>query len=63
MQTPRIPNKTVNIFGILSSLEEAFESCWSLLADEHNISPKIDQKTRKIGQSYIWNPMTTGFIM
>ena len=24
---------------------------------------KIDQKTRKIGQIYIWNPMTTGFIM
>ena len=22
-----------------------------------------DQKTRKIGQIYIWNPMTTGFIM
>ena len=21
---------------------------------------KIDQKTRKIGQIYIWNPMTTG---
>ena len=24
---------------------------------------KIDQPTRKIGQIYIWNPMTTGFIM
>ena len=24
---------------------------------------KIDQKTRKIGQICIWNPMTTGFIM
>ena len=24
---------------------------------------KIDQKTRKIRQIYIWNPMTTGFIM
>ena len=24
---------------------------------------KIDQKTRKIGQIYIWNPMTTRFIM
>ena len=23
---------------------------------------KIDEKTRKIGQSYLWNPMTTGFI-
>ena len=24
---------------------------------------KIDRKTRKICQIYIWNPMTTGFIM
>ena len=24
---------------------------------------KIYQKTHKIGQSYIWNPMTTGFFM
>ena len=24
---------------------------------------KIDQKTCKIGQIYIWNPITTGFIM
>ena len=24
---------------------------------------KIDQKTRKIGQICIWNPMTAGFIM
>ena len=24
---------------------------------------KIDQKTRKIGQICVWNPMTTGFIM
>ena len=26
-------------------------------------STKIDQKTRKIGQIYIWDLMTTGFIM
>ena len=24
---------------------------------------KIDQKTHKIGQIYIWNPMITGIIM
>ena len=24
---------------------------------------KIDQKTRKIGQIYIWKPMTTGIIL
>ena len=24
---------------------------------------KIDQRTHKIGQIHIWNPMTTGFIM
>ena len=29
----------------------------------HDNFTKIDQKTRKIGQIYIWNPMTTGFIM
>ena len=63
MQTRRINIKTVNICGIYSFREEAFEFCWSSLADEHNSFTKIDQKTSKIGQIYIWNPMTTGFFM
>ena len=47
---------------VFSVLEEVFEFCWSSLADEHNTT-KIDQRRHKIGQIYIWNPMTTGFIM
>ena len=42
-------------------VEEAFEFCWSSWGDQRNTT-KIDQKTRKIRQIYIWNPMTTGFI-
>ena len=37
----------------LSSLEETFEFCWSLLADEHNTSPKIDQKTQNWTNLYL----------
>ena len=40
-------NKTVNICGIHSSLEEAFEFCWSSFADKHNnitVFTKIDQE-------------------
>ena len=33
-------SKTVIICGIYSSLEEAFEFCWSSFAEEHNTSPK-----------------------
>ena len=36
----RISYKPVNICGIQSSLKEAFEFCWSSLADEHNTFPK-----------------------
>ena len=57
-----IYNKTVNICGIYSFLE-AFEFCWSSLADEHNTLPKIDKEKRKIEQICIWKPMTTRFIM
>ena len=46
----RISNKTVNICGIQSSLEEAFESCWSSLADEHNTSPKSTRRHAKLGK-------------
>ena len=49
-----------NICGIQSSLEEAFEFRWSSLADKHNTLPK---STPRHGQIYIWNPMTTRFII
>ena len=41
-------NKTVNICGIYSSLEKAFESCWGLFADEHNTLPKSARKNVKL---------------
>ena len=44
----RISNKTVNICGIQSSLEEAFEFCWSSLADERNTLPKSTRRHVKI---------------
>ena len=37
-------NKTVNICGMYSSLEEAFELSWSALADGHNTLPKSTSK-------------------
>ena len=43
-----ISNKTVNICGILSSLEEAFEFCWSSLTDEHNTLPKSTRRNVKL---------------
>ena len=51
--------KTVNIRGIYSSLEEAFEFCCSSFTDERKLT-KIDQEKHKIEQICIWNPMTTG---
>ena len=51
--------KTVNIRGIYSTLEEAFELCWSSFTDERKLT-KIDQEKHKIEQICIWNPMTTG---
>ena len=44
----KIANKTVNIY---------FAGRWT----QH--FAKIDQKTRKIGQIYIWNHKAAGFIM
>ena len=43
----RIYNKTLNIRGIYSSLEEAFEFRWSLFADEHKALPKFTWKNIK----------------
>ena len=58
-----INNETVNICGIHSSLEEAFEFCWSLLASKHNTYQKSTWRNEKFEQICVWNPMTTGFIM
>ena len=41
--------QNVNICGIYSSLEEAFEFCWSSFADEHNtFNTKIELEESKI---------------
>ena len=36
--------------GIYSALEEAFEFCWSLFADEHNTLPKSTRKNVKLNK-------------
>ena len=56
-------NKAVKIGGAYSSLEEAFELCWSSFADEHNTLVKSTRRKRKIEQIWMWKPMTTGYIM
>ena len=33
-----------------SSLEEEFECCWSLLADEHSNSPKSSRRNKKLNK-------------
>ena len=43
--------------------EEAFEFLLKLVGRWTQHFTKIDQKTRKIGQIYIWKPATAGFIM
>ena len=48
--------KQVNISGICSSLEEAFEFCWSFLADEHNTSPKSTRKHAKLDKVIFATP-------
>ena len=52
----RIFNKTVNICGIQSSLEEAFELCWSLLADEHDTLPKSTRRHAKLDKFIFGTP-------
>ena len=42
-----------------SSLEEAFEFCWSLFPKH---KPIIKQEKHKIKQTYIWIPITIKFI-
>ena len=36
--------------GIWSSLEEAFEFCWSSFADEHNAFPKLTRRNVKLNK-------------
>ena len=42
-------------------LREAFKTCWTSF-EEKNFAI-INKEKHKIEQIYIWNPMTTGFIM
>ena len=59
MKTRWISNKTVKIGGIYSSLEEAFEFCWSSFADEHNTlvkSTRRNVKLNKFGCGTSWLP-------
>ena len=51
-----ISSKTVNICGIYSSLEEAFEFCWSSLADEHNTLPKSTRRHVKLDKFVFGTP-------
>ena len=48
MQKQRISNKTVNVCGTKSSPGEAFEFCWSSLADKHNTLPKSTRRNLKL---------------
>ena len=52
----RISNKTANICGIKSSLEEASEFCWSSFADEHNTLPKSTRRNVKLNKFAFENP-------
>ena len=40
--------KTINVCGICSSLDEAFEFCWISFADEHNTLPKLTRSNIKL---------------
>ena len=58
-----IYKKTVNICGICSCLEEAFEFFWSSFTEKKKKNFTIfDLEKHKIEQIYIWNPMTTWLI-
>ena len=50
---------TLNISGIHSCLEEAFEFCWSLFTDEHKTLPKSTRrnvKSNKFAFGTLWLP-------
>ena len=48
--------KAVNICEIQSSLKEAFEFCWSSLADEHNTLPKSTRRHVKLDKFIFGTP-------
>ena len=52
----RMSSKTVNICGIYSSLGEAFEFCWSSLANEHNTLPKSTRRHVKLDKFVFGTP-------
>ena len=57
-----ISNKTVKIGGIYSSLEEAFEFCWSLFTDEHNTLVKLTRKNVKFNKFGCGTPWIPGIL-
>ena len=56
VNTMNLLNKTANICGIKSSLEEAFEFCWSSFADEHNTLPKSTRRNIKLNKFAFGTP-------
>ena len=52
----RISNKTVNFCGIQTSVEEAFEFCWSSWADQHNTLPKSTRRHAKLEKFIFGTP-------
>ena len=55
--------KTFNIPRIYSSLEKHLSFAGARSQNNLNFTTWIDQEKYKIKQNYIYNPMTTGFIM
>ena len=51
-----IYDKTANICGIYSSLQEAFKFCWSSLTDELNTLPKSTRGNVKLNKSAFGTP-------
>ena len=62
MSTPSIYNRTVNISGIYSSLEEAFEFCWSSFPDEHKTLPKSTKGNVKLNTFVFGTPWPTDML-
>ena len=56
VNTMNLLNKTANICGIKSSLEEAFEFCWSSFADAHNTLPKSTRRNVKLNKFAFGTP-------
>ena len=48
--------KTINVCGICSSLDEAFEFCWIWFADEHNTLPKLTRSNIKLNKFAFGTP-------